>query len=114
MNDENKGEIGMYTIVKMQNNKWTTDSIGCYFRTLELADSLIITNDLLGKSSNEFIKIFGEPNKIVKRDTKKFLIYYMNTFCRNGKLIDGADKSWVEFDFENDKLMIIPRDYAIE
>jgi len=114
-NDENNDEMKIPIIIKMQDNNWKKDSLGCLcLRTLELADSLIVANKLLEKSISEFIDVFGEPNEVIERNTKKSLIYYMDTFCKDGKLIEDIDKSWVIFDFENNILIEIPTDRYIE
>lgn len=86
MNEENNDGMVVPVVVEVQDNNWKKDSVGClHLRTLELADSLIIANNLLGKPSNEFIIVFGKPNRIVEDNTKKFFVYYIKTFCRNGK-----------------------------
>jgi hypothetical protein len=99
----------------VQDNDWKKDSVGClHLRTLELADSLIIVNNLLSKSTDEFIKVFGISNKKKEYDNKVVLVYYMDSVCKDGLLIKNADKCWVEFIFKNNKLTEIPTGYFIE
>jgi hypothetical protein len=114
-NNKNRVEMETPTITEIQNNNWKKDSVGCLrLRTLELADSLIVANNLLGKSTNEFIDIFGKPNEIIEQNHRVLFNYYMMSVCRDDELVEGADKCWVQFDFINDKLVEIPNVYLIE
>jgi hypothetical protein len=75
---------------------------------------LIIVNNLLSKSTDEFIKTFGIPNNTKEYDNKMVLIYYMYSVCNEGLLIENADKCWIEFVFKDDKLTKVPIFYSIE
>ena len=98
------------------NNDWQKDGCGClHLRTLKLADFLIVTNNLLGKSTKEFMKIFGPPNRRENEyEQQQTFIYYLNSVCKEGIKIEGADECWVEFIFKNDELMEIPITCHIE
>jgi hypothetical protein len=98
-----------------QDNDWKKDSVGCWhLRTLELADSLVSVNNLLAKSTDEFINVFGIPNKKKEYNNKIVFIYYLYSVCKEEKLVENADKCWVEFIFKDNKLTKIPTDYFIE
>ena len=111
-NDENNKEVEIPVIIRVQDN----DSINClHLRTLELAlADLITTNNLLGKSTNEFIKVFGKPNRITEDNAEKHLIYYAKSFCEADKFTKGADRAWAQFDFKNDTLTIIHPIFCFE
>ena len=108
-------------------NDWKRDSLGCLrLRSLELARDMIEQNNLLDKSTEEFINYFGKPNEINKggRLAKRYpfgsqseiiLIYYIETLCENDTfIIEGADKCWVWFNFRENKLKKIPEIIACE
>ena len=75
-------------------NDWKRDSLGCLrLRSLELARTMIEKNDLLGKSTEEFINYFGKPNEITKKDQEAFFVYYIEIRCKDDTfVIEEADK----------------------
>lgn len=114
-NTENKTETENIVIIDNYDNDWQKDYEGCLnLRTLQYAKILIEDNNLLGKSTNEFINVFGKPNKIEEYDNKVYLIYFMHSVCEEGKKVEGADECWVDFYFENDKLTEIPNGVCIQ
>lgn len=91
--------------------KWIQDTLGCkHMRTLGMAVSLIKKYDLLHKSKENFLLVFGYPNEIQNTQSSLYLIYYLESVCENDTLIVDSDKSWVEFVFINDTLTAIPTD----
>lgn len=97
-------------------HNWRIDSCGCLgLRSLELAGSLIEENDLLNKSAEEFESVFGRPNKKKTLNDMVYLVYYLNSVCdENNRPRKGADRCWVEFVFQNNRLTEIPQYYTIE
>lgn len=95
---------------------WKIDSCGCLgIRSMALAKLLIEENNLLEKSSSEFIEVFGKPNNTKTDDGVIYLQYYFNTVCDKKKHpIKGADKCRVEFVFKDGLLLEIPKYYDME
>lgn len=95
---------------------WRIDSCGCLgLRSLELAGSLIEENDLLNKSAEEFESVFGMPNKRKTQNNVIYLVYYLNSVCDdNNQPRKNADRCWVEFVFQDNRLIEIPQYYTIE
>lgn len=80
-----------------------------------MAESLIVEYELLNKSIVDFKKVFGEPNEMQIKNDKVYLVYYFNSMCNaDNKIIDGADRCWMDFVFENNLLIEIPKYYMIE
>jgi hypothetical protein len=73
--------------------KWREDSVGCkQFRNGYIADSLIRHYNLVGKSLEEFKKIFGKENYDVYANGHYELYYLMKNDCDNsGKTYDCDD-----------------------
>ena len=94
-------------VSKLEMNDWQKDKYGCLkLRTKELAEKLIKKNNLYEKRREDFLQVFGEPNK-TKQEGDKYviLIYYFDTACRDGKLQKDSDKCYANFYFSNDKLV---------
>lgn len=86
-------------------NDWQKDKNGCLkIRTKELAETLIEKYNLKNKTQSEFLNVFGIPNKKEERNNQQVLIYYFDCVCDNGELVEGGDKCYAEFYFENDSL----------
>lgn len=104
------------SIESVKNNEWIIDSCGCLgLRSIEMAESLIVEYELLNKSIVDFKKVFGEPNEMQIKNDKVYLVYYFNSMCNaDNKIIDGADRCWMDFVFENNLLIEIPKYYMIE
>lgn len=110
-----KKEPSYKTLDKSIQNIWKADSLGCLNkRSLELAKELIIKNELIGKSELEFINIFGLPNKLIKQRDKVVYIYYIETRCKKGKIIENIDKCWIQINFEKGRLVSIPELFSCE
>lgn len=90
------------------DNPWKKDSCGCLgLRTWRLAKDMLEDYNLLNNSIYEFEKYFGTPNfiKTYNTESEKFLGYYYESICdKEKKMIKGADRSWMEFEFLNDTL----------
>ena len=95
---------------------WKKDSCGCLKqRTAQMADSIIINNNLVGKDTLAFIEHMGKYNKKQKTQDGFVLIYYIKSICINNVIDENADKSWIMFDFNhNGKLRRTPQAIAIE
>jgi hypothetical protein len=95
--------------------KWVQDSCGCLrLRTLQLAESLIEEYDVLHRSKDNFISVFGEPNNVKTMQDKAILSYYIESVCYDGLFVESGDKAWIDFEFRNDTLISIPDVFYIE
>lgn len=96
-------------------NNWKKDSLGCLgLRSLDLAKKIIEDNNLLGCSKENFEDFFGAPNDLIINEEKIALIYYIEARCKNDKLVNGADKCWIQFSFVRNKLSSVPKVSACE
>ena len=90
------------------DNPWKRDSCGClHIRSYRMAKDMLEDYNLLNNTINEFEKYFGTPNfiKTYNTENEKFLGYYYESICdKEKKIIEGADCSWLEFQFVNDTL----------
>ncbi len=94
---------------------WIKDSLGClHLRNLKLCNKLIKRYNLLNRSKKDFTIVFGAPNRIKARQDKCILIYYINSLCYNGMIVDGSDKTYIELYFRQDTLIEIPSFITIE
>ena len=102
--------------INMSEDIWKRDSCGCLKqRTVQMADSIIINNNLVGRDTLVFIEHMGNYNKKQKKQDGFVLIYYIKSICINNEIDENADKSWIMFDFNHDgKLKRIPEAIAIE
>lgn len=101
--------------IPMKTNDWKRDKEGCLrLRSLGLAEELINKNDLLNKSKEKFLSVFGEPNDMIEDESISKLIYYIENVCKEGVPIRNADRCWIQFDFYNDELIQIPKVFACE
>ena len=102
--------------VSMYEDVWKRDSCGCLkLRTAQMADSIIINNNLVGRDTLVFIEHMGNYNKKQKKQDGFVLIYYIKSICINNVIDENADNSWIMFDFNHDgKLKGIPETIAIE
>lgn len=96
--------------------EWRNDSCGCLgIRSMNLAKMLIEENGLLNKTVEEFVGVFGAPNKKKTVTNTVILLYYSNSICdENRRLNVGSDRCWIEFVFENNQLKEIPEYYNVE
>lgn len=63
--------------VSMYEDVWKRDSCGCLkLRTAQMADSIIINNNLVGRDTLVFIEHMGNYNKKQKKQDGFVLIYY--------------------------------------
>ena len=86
-------------------NEWRIDSLGCNrIRTKELAERMILDNNLEGKAMSDFEHIFGKPNRRETTKEEVIISYYFNALCRNNKFLDTADYCVAEFRFIQDTL----------
>lgn len=102
--------------LKQTFNSWKADSLGCQGnRNLGLAQKMIYNNNLLNKTTREFINHFGKPNNMRRVDKFTTLDYYIKSNCVGDSIIvEGSDKCWVQFKFVEDKLEEIPKVFACE
>lgn len=114
--EKNKSvEINNSPVFKFQNNDWKNDVNGCLgLRTLELAEQLIKDHKLLKSPIEEFYELFGKPNEISENNDKTILIYFTENNCQNGLPVQGADKCWIQFEFDKNRLAEIPKVFACE
>lgn len=100
-----------YETIKNENNRqrWINDTFGCWcMKSPQLADSLVYEYDLLHKSKKEVLTILGNPDEVEHSHNKLYLYYYFESVCERGQLIEGADKSRIEFVIVNDTLSEMP------
>lgn len=97
-------------------SNWRIDTCGCLgYRSLETAQTLIDEFDLLDKNIDEFESVFGIPNEKGYHGKKIVLSYYLQSVCdSNNKLVENADRCWVDFIFVDNRLKEIPKYYKIE
>lgn len=94
--------------------KWKSDSLGCkHIRTPELFDKIFIENKMETKNSNEFISLFGNPNKQERFEDRLVFVYYYNCICANDKLKINSDKSSIRVSF-NLKHKYFEKDTRVE
>ena len=111
----NQSSIVISSNIKSAN--WIKDTFGCLkLRSLEIAQDLIIENELLNKSKEKFLLIFGEPNEKIISEGRLIFNYYINSYCDSAnKPILNSDKSWIDFYFDSTgRLKEIPQTIGIE
>lgn len=122
-NDSTKGSSmpnGIYEEQGRKNmksgDKWRMDTCGCLgYRSIEIARALIDEFDLLDKSTDEFERVFGISNEKECNGEEIVLSYYLQSVCdNNNKLLEDADKCWVDFVFIDNRLTEKPNFYKIE
>lgn len=113
---EKENDRYLYKSINFDLSKiWIDDSLGCNnHRNLFLAKKLIIGNSLIDKSPIKFKEFFGKPNEQFAFDKNTYLIYYIETICNEGQLIEKSDKCWIKFDFIENKLKEVPEFFACE
>lgn len=78
--------------------QWKADSLGCRgLRTAEKARVLYSQYNLKTKTSNEVTEILGNPNKIIDSETQLSIVYYFDTRCSDGKIIDSIEHCSASF-----------------
>jgi hypothetical protein len=88
-----------------QDPNWVKDYNGCLgLRSVKNAERLILNYKLTGASKEDFVKVFGKPNKIEKSFFSQSLFYVEESLCENEKLDPNAEKCFIIFSFTNDKL----------
>jgi hypothetical protein len=99
-NNKERKYINQNSDLNQYKNDWKLDKNGCLnLRNIKLADSLISKFDLTRKSKEDFLKVFGEPNKFEQDE----LIYYFDCACDENSDING-DKCYATFYFKDNKL----------
>ncbi len=92
----------------LPDNPWKRDSCGClHIRSYRMAKDMLEDYNLINNTIIEFEKHFGTPNFIETYNTEneKYLGYYYESICdKEKRMIKGADRSWMEFQFVNDTL----------
>lgn len=90
---------------------WRLDSLGCMGIRRKgdiYIEGIVEHYSLWNKSSAEFCKIFGKPNKrkiYAEEPNIEYLIYYLEARCNGDTVDDEADKAYVIFEFVNDSLL---------
>jgi len=102
--------------IELAIKNWKIDTFGCLgYRNLEMVEEIILSNSLLGKTTNTFIEHFGNPNFEYTNLNERGLGYYFYSLCdSNQKINIDSDKGWIIFSFTNDTLNEIPINIAIE
>ena len=84
---------------------WIKDSCACYgYRTVNIADQIIQNRSLEGKDTSLFIKYFGKYYEMHTSGDCIFLTYILKSGCREGHPIEGYDKTYIVFEFYNNRL----------
>lgn len=92
-------------IEQNEMNEWKQDENGCLkIRSMILAEKLVSENALRNKTKKDFVKIFGEPNQTENLLEESILIYFFDCVCQNNVPINGGDKCYAKFYFEQDRL----------
>ncbi|MBR5074254.1 MAG: hypothetical protein IKX26_03385 [Bacteroidales bacterium] len=84
---------------------WIKDSCACYgFRTVTVADRIIQNRSLEGKDTSLFINYLGKYYEMHISGDYIFLTYILKNGCREGRPVDGYDKTYIVFVFYNNRL----------
>ena len=84
--------------------KWALDSLGCHYRTKDLADNLIAKYQLQRKDTTLLRSVFGNPNVVDYSDQGVIWSYYFNTKCNAvGKIDTAADGCTIQFYMKGSK-----------
>lgn len=84
---------------------WIKDSCACYgFRSVNIADQIIQNRSLDGKDTSLFIIYFGKYNEMHTSGDYIFLTYILKNGCREGHPVDGYEKTYIVFEFYNNRL----------
>jgi hypothetical protein len=91
-------------VISKENNQdtllmqWKNDSLGCIgLRTAEKARLLFKQYNLQKKNREAIIEVLGKPNKISDNGSQLSLVYYFDTKCNNGKIIDSIEHCSASF-----------------
>jgi hypothetical protein len=83
-------------------SQWRNDKFGCsgfrnYNNTKLLSDSLKLSN----LNNKEVIELLGEPDIKKKYENNETYMYYFDSICSQGKLVDSLDKCTLTISFLN-------------
>lgn len=98
-------EISDSTLLILE--EWRLDSLGCMrLRNMDKILKVASELDLIGKSREFVVQVFGPPNFVksvelyipsIDEQTFTGVGYYFDSICRNAALVDSSDKCWIEF-----------------
>ena len=83
---------------------WNNDSLGCkHERTIEMGEELYNTFKKSNKNDSILLKEYlGTPNRRFKDKEKIVFMYYINSCCDNGQLLEECDVSFIAITFTNE------------
>ena len=82
---------------------WNNDSLGCkHERTIEMGEELYNTFKKSNKNDSILLKEYlGTPNRRFKDKEVIVFMYYINSCCDNGQLLEECDVSFISITFTN-------------
>lgn len=97
-------------IKMLENNTislWKKDSLGCkHERTIEMGENLYNIFKKSNKNDSISLKeILGTPNRRLKNKEETTFIYYINSCCNNGKLLEECDVSFISITFNKNDIL---------
>ncbi len=90
----------------IQSVKWKKDSLGCLkYRNISRFKDILNNYKLIDTKTkqNTFIKVLGEPNQYENYENYEIMIYYFNSICSKGKVVNNSDKSSIRIKFDKKK-----------
>lgn len=82
---------------------WNNDSLGCkHERTIEMGEELYNTFKKSNKNDSILLKEYlGTPTRRFKDKEVIIFMYYINSCCDNGQLLEECDISFISITFTN-------------